>query len=447
MESLKQYLRLGGKYFFAALFLSGLLYLLFVIRPWKKREIDKTDKLKWFLTLLYGCTLLLVTLAGRGTGLLPPFRAVWLHPFDALREALVSTDRHAWNQLALNVLAFVPLGLLLVWHARGKASGRRLFWLVLLVPAGIELLQFATGFGILDADDLITNVFGGAWGLCLGECFANRKAKKTALKWGVLSLLPVLLLVVGAGRWTERPYGFLPQDFADPALPRPAEVRGECLNGLPERKLPIYRVRQPGKAAAPEIADRLFGALGLERQRDLEDAYDDFTVYWALHSNAYVWVYYNGEFMLTIKSELLSDGPEDEALLELLQTAGYGLSAPDAVEKNRLIWNFSEAGGHIWDGEIAFRHRSGGMLSIEYALRTLDPEMESPALDEAAIRENLLHGRFSVAEGNVGEEIGCIECLSASIVYAPDSKGFYRPLYELDCLIDGNPARLLTSAC
>ena len=446
METLKYYLRLGGKDALLALPAAALLTLVFVLLTRKKREPDKREKLRWFLSFWYLCLLLLlVFLGGRVETRMPPFSAARLYPFDTLRRALISPDRSELTLLVLNVLSFVPFGLLLVRHARGREHGARLFWLLPLLPLLIELTQFATGLGTLEIDDWIANTVGGAWGVCMGLYYANRKTKK-ARTWGALALLPLLIAALGAGLWLARPFGFLPEDFADPALPRPAEVEIESPEELPQGELPVYRLRQPGREAAAGIADRLFGALGLERKTDMEDAYDDFTVYWALHSNAYVWVFYSGDFMLTIREELLPDGPEDEALSELLRKAGYELPAPSAAEEGRLAWDMVEAGGCLWDGEIRFRHMNSGMLRVDYALRTLDPAVTRPAPDAAAVRSALLRGRFSVSEGTVGETIGRIECLGASLVYEPDTKGFYRPLYALDCLVDGAPATLLTPA-
>ena len=103
MASLKLYLRLGGKFVFAGLFAAIVLYLLFVLRPWKKRALSKEYRARWMLSLWYLCTLLFVTFAGRWASRLAPFTALSLRPFDALREALVSPDRHAqWRWQAMS---------------------------------------------------------------------------------------------------------------------------------------------------------------------------------------------------------------------------------------------------------------------------------------------------------------------------------------------------------
>ena len=91
MASLKHYLLIGGKYGLTSLLLTGILYVLFVLRPWKKRELKRQSLLKWLLSLWYFSVLALVVFGNRS----PFIQASNLHPFEALHEALTSSDRHA----------------------------------------------------------------------------------------------------------------------------------------------------------------------------------------------------------------------------------------------------------------------------------------------------------------------------------------------------------------
>ena len=265
METLKYYLRLGGQDALLALPAAALLTLVFVLLTRKKREPDKREKLRWFLSFWYLCLLLLlVFLGGRVETRMPPFSAARLYPFDTLRRALISPDRSELTLLVLNVLSFVPFGLLLVRHARGREHGARLFWILPLLPLLIELTQFATGLGTLEIDDWIANTVGGAWGVCMGLYYANRKTKK-ARTWGALALLPLLIAALGAGLWLARPFGFLPEDFADPALPRPAEVEIESRRSCRRESSPsIGCVSRAGRPppGSPTAFSALWGWRG-----------------------------------------------------------------------------------------------------------------------------------------------------------------------------------------
>lgn len=446
MASLKFYLQLGGKYVFAGLFAAIVLYLLFILRPWQKRALSKEYRARWMLSLWYLCTLLFVTFAGRWAGRLAPFTALSLQPFDALREALVSPDRHAQNQMLLNALLFVPLGLLLVWHAQRREKGAKLYWLVLLLPLGIELIQFATGLGFFDLDDLMLNSLGGAWGLCLGLCYVNLKRRSSVLFPALGVLLPVAVIAAGLLWLSARPYGFVPQDFTDPAHGKPQSVSVDALEGQLPESVTVYQIVSLSESEAEQTADRLFAALGLTRNRNLSDVYDDLAVYWAADSNVYVWVYYNGDFDLHIPNGLSVEGTPAETALDLLKQAGFSLPAPDEAEADRMRWSFHPVDGLLYDGEIHVGTKTYSGAVIKASLRRLQPGTSCAAYDAAALCDALLQGRFSILEGAHAGPIRQLVCQRAEPTWYIDGKGCYHPLLLIDCLIDGEPSQILAPA-
>ena len=86
------------------------------------------------------------------------FHECGLIPFASYRHVLDGT-RPVSPQVVANVLAFVPVGLLL-----GCAFGRMKWWKVLLIGGGIslviEVLQFAFKRGFADLDDVFHNALG-----------------------------------------------------------------------------------------------------------------------------------------------------------------------------------------------------------------------------------------------------------------------------------------------
>lgn len=190
MLAFQSYLLQAGRFALLSLLPVAALELWFVLRPQNRRP-ERRARLRWLITLWYLSAILIGTLFARWNSRHAPFTGASFRLFGALRDALATMDGHAWNLLILNILVFVPLGLLLVWHA--QARGRRVYWTILLLPLGIELLQLCTGLGFFELDDVLLNALGGAWGLCLGECYVNRKQRK--LRWLLpLALLPFILL-------------------------------------------------------------------------------------------------------------------------------------------------------------------------------------------------------------------------------------------------------------
>lgn len=124
----------------------------------------------WMLWLLFGQRLGDNT---QDTDLIQQGLNINLVPLQTLRQywGLLMSDnayyvRHAIVNLAGNVVLFVPLGWLLpwIWYSFSRFWRISLFGIILM--ASVEAVQYATGLGSCDVDDLILNVFGimlGYW--------------------------------------------------------------------------------------------------------------------------------------------------------------------------------------------------------------------------------------------------------------------------------------------
>jgi glycopeptide antibiotics resistance protein len=119
-------------------------------------------------------------------------RSVNLVPFARTGElgGLGSTE------LAVNVLAFVPLGVLLHLAARRRGLGRLLVPVV-CVSLVVEVVQLVFGIGATDITDLITNTAGGLVGLGLAR-LGFRLLGARAQRWLLVGLVVVLVALAGA---------------------------------------------------------------------------------------------------------------------------------------------------------------------------------------------------------------------------------------------------------
>ena len=108
-------------------------------------------------------------------------RGMQLQPFYTLRlfwNALCNgrdggTRQHALINLVGNVAMFVPLGFLLPWiWTRWRTLWKHILLVAGLITA-VEILQWLTGLGWCDVDDLILNLLGTSIGYCLWKIFAN----------------------------------------------------------------------------------------------------------------------------------------------------------------------------------------------------------------------------------------------------------------------------------
>lgn len=103
------------------------------------------------------------------------------------------------SELAVNVLAFIPLGVL-VFLATRRRSFARVFLPVVGVSLVFEIVQYVFGIGASDITDVLTNTAGGlvgigiAW-LCL------RLLGDRAQRWLLVALV-VVLVALAAGFFT-----------------------------------------------------------------------------------------------------------------------------------------------------------------------------------------------------------------------------------------------------
>lgn len=68
------------------------------------------------------------------------------------------------NMIINNILLFIPLGTILSRLKPNLSTARTL----VLISAGIELLQYLSGRGFFETDDIISNSLGGLIGLTVG---------------------------------------------------------------------------------------------------------------------------------------------------------------------------------------------------------------------------------------------------------------------------------------
>lgn len=101
---------------------------------------------------------------------------VRLLPFGSYIEALLEGDAEVWLQILMNVVMFVPIGLLLPCCFRKFEKNKRIFLTALICSSGIELLQGIFKIGMSETDDVLGNVLGAEIGFLIW--WVSRKGKK-----------------------------------------------------------------------------------------------------------------------------------------------------------------------------------------------------------------------------------------------------------------------------
>lgn len=117
--------------------------------------------------LIYILGVLCLTFIVRETMVLrtPENRGVVLTPLREFEAMLVQPNHKFWfMQIFLNVLLFVPFGALLPCVAKPFRNPVATVFAGFLCSSFIETMQYITGRGLTEVDDVITNTMGAAFG-------------------------------------------------------------------------------------------------------------------------------------------------------------------------------------------------------------------------------------------------------------------------------------------
>ncbi len=86
-------------------------------------------------------------------------------PFKTIKMYIKYADKlNSFENLAGNILAFVPFGFLLPLVRKNKSNLADIFANALILVVGIEVFQLFSAFGALDVDDIILNCLGAVMG-------------------------------------------------------------------------------------------------------------------------------------------------------------------------------------------------------------------------------------------------------------------------------------------
>ncbi|MCI8845243.1 MAG: VanZ family protein [Lachnospiraceae bacterium] len=82
---------------------------------------------------------------------------------------------NSFENLAGNIVVFVPFGFLLPYVQKGAAKFPVLLLNAFLFVVGIEVFQLFSAFGAFDVDDILLNCFGASMGWVIYRVWERRK--------------------------------------------------------------------------------------------------------------------------------------------------------------------------------------------------------------------------------------------------------------------------------
>ncbi len=428
----------------AAVGAVGLLAVFLVFR----KKHGTARKFPWTKALLllalvgYLAAVGCVTLLRSGFG---GYHNASFHLFRAWREAWNDFSAKSWLNVLLNIAMFAPLGMLLpLLHRRFQ----RWQWTLcagFLASLTIEAVQYILGSGVCDVDDLFCNILGtmlGFW-LMMAVLSAVQRTPKRALAHSAALLTALAAIGSIFITYELREYGNLPDAPAYRVDTSDVVWTVSCALDADAQTVPVYHMDVPSKddcaafglaflqnCGAAE-ADAfpyneevyLYERNGSRRMRVwyLDGSYE----YWDFDGFDIASPRYDQADETVIRQQLQKFGIEVPASAQFSYEDGWHrFTVPQMLEGETLT-----------DGTLSCTYEDGfGIRELKNKLSEFTCYADTAIISPREAVEQVQAGWISAGDWFEYVNAKAIEITSCTLSYRVDTKGFYRPVYQIDLL-------------
>ena len=387
--------------------------------------------------------------------------------FYSYRDAWINFSNAAWRNIILNICMFIPFG---IWLPLG-IKGFRKFWRIYLAgftfTLFIEHIQLFFRFGIFELDDILGNTVGTmiGYGLFATAVFIiniiQKRKPENVVSVAALQLPLIMTITVFTiifVKYETQELGNNPNRYVEAYNSNMISVTGESEFSTEEKDLNVYETITLTVKEAKEKGERIFEALGTKIDESSVDIYDETIVLYADKRSYCLWIdYLGGTFKLTCFDVLFPQSgtmrePVSGASEETIQSAlrEIGLEIPEETVFKELKsgeYQFEIAMSATEDSIIngtftCSYYGENGFGEISDQLITCTPYKAYPAISEQETYDKIARGEFRY----VGDEHLEIQVETCSLVYCLDSKGYYQPNYQFECVINGKEGVIMIPA-
>lgn len=394
-----------------------------------------------------------VTFLSRGPGFENEMN---LSLFYSYRDAWYGFSVRHWQFVILNIVMFVPLGILLpLLHPRFKKAG----WTIgaaFLFTLFIESTQFVTKFGRFVVDDLFNNFIGGiiGYGICMGII----RLRERRVKQAILNFMPLLLVVAMFGGlfgyYHLKEFGNLAivpamkADMSDAYITTDVEFDDKEATST-VYKAPFYTQKE-GDAFVLDF----FEKMDIDTSILETIYYQNEGVYTVRDSGSHhIWFYgIGGSYHYTDWSAYgESEEPkevEEDDLREIVKDFGIDLPAEatfmqveDSGHYNFTVDKLTQ-GNQLIDGTLTIGYYSDDTIKvIDNNLVTYDKVRDREIKSEQEAYEQILKGNFR--HFSLDRKVTSLHVYDVTISYILDTKGYYQPVYAFYSELDGEEVTIL----
>ncbi|MFJ8066535.1 VanZ family protein [Psychrobacillus sp. NPDC096426] len=442
------------EYFFLALIAIIILGVIFFLGYFilyrklfgGKRRLLKKQLLFGGLFIGYIIMVAGVTFLNRGSNYLGEMDLSFLSSY---REAWYSFSVRHWQFVLLNILMFVPFGILLpLLHSRF----RRGIWTIgaaILFTLSIESLQLVTGFGIFEVDDLFNNLLGSIIGYGIIMGFITMKGKELKLSFFYFSPLLLVLVLLGSmfTYYHFKEFGNLSiapihrTDMTQATTTIDVQLNDNTIT------VPVYKAPSYTKDVANKFVLDFFKRMNLDTS-DMEIiSYQNEGVYWNGRERSHnIWFrFLDGSYDYTDFSSFNEDTElkdvDEETLKENLTKFDIDIPQDSHFQKVDIgiyEWTVNKKAidNQLKDGYLTVNYYSDDTVKrINNKLITYDKVRDIQIISEQEAYKKILDGEFQHYSEN--KIIETLHIHKVEVSYYLDSKGYYQPVYAFYSTLDG----------
>ena len=340
---------------------------------------------------------------------------------------------------------FVPLGFFLpLLSKRFWGIGWTLL-AAILFTGFIEAVQYITGVGIFELDDLFNNILGALIGFGLVKVFI---VKRWVLR--ALSLMP-LLLVVGlslgmVAYYEQKEFGNLSIVPANKIQMEDVEVTTKLTFDDERPTATVYKAPTLSKEEAQQYAYEIFRNLKVDTSSiEIIDYQNEANYRYHGEPSYFIWLYYlDGAYEITDFSSFdveLMDTDEQTLKLTLQE---MGIDVPEVaqfrkMDVGRYEWEINqlEIDDRLIDGTLKVAYYQDKTIkSVENKIISYEKVREVKLKSEQQAYNELLDGKFKAYQTDIQK----LQIQQVKQMYELDSKGFYQPIYVFSGTINGEDA-------
>ena len=216
--------------------------------------------------------------------------------------------------------------------------------------------------------------------------------------------------------------------------------------------LDVYTIHRATEDEARELADGYFSKYGVLIDDSKTDIYDDTIIFYSTSlddegSNLSIWCDYEGPTVSFTDFSNIDDensdadaGLSEEFVREKLENLGVvipenAVFAP-IEEYDAGNYRFTND-GEILDDGLYYKgtiecciNSSGKIANFRDSMIKYTPYKKVDVISEKEAYDRLCAGKFYFPDYDKDEQLSDLVVKSVKISYTPDSKGYYRPVYE-----------------